>query len=402
MFGIKKDGKLLLDNTGILQRTPKKQTLPKTALFLTLLIMTSPVQAETVVNGRPSVVLEGKIARLIVDIGGGSIVDFQLSAQGINPLVFDNIVFEPKEKFFRPMAHFLCLDRWGAPSKAEKQNGMFFHGEASRVEWKILKRPTLKGKLIKASMSASLPLAGLEVKRLVQLSDTSATFTISETVINRNKLGRIYNMVQHPTIGPPFLDETTLVDSNARKGFMQPQSDPQPQPTSLPTPEEPAVYWPHAVKKKEPVNLRQLTSDADPNVVSFIFEENLGWVTASNASQGLLIGYLWKTSEYPWLNIWRHVEKGKPFARGLEFGTTGLHAPFSILVEKGKIFDRPLYVHLDTGQSVVRSYRAFLFEIPNDYQGVGRLTYTDGTLIIHERGRGADRDLSMAIRDLFP
>ena len=96
MFGIKKDGKLLLDNTGILQRTPKKQTLPKTALFLTLLIMTSPVQAETVVNGRPSVVLEGKIARLVVDIGGGSIVDFQLSAQGINPLVFDNIVFEPK------------------------------------------------------------------------------------------------------------------------------------------------------------------------------------------------------------------------------------------------------------------------------------------------------------------
>ena len=40
---------------------------------------------------------------------------------------------------------------------------------------------------------------------------------VTEDVKNDNKLGRVYNMVQHATIGPPFLDENTLVDSNAAR-----------------------------------------------------------------------------------------------------------------------------------------------------------------------------------------
>src|SRR5205823_2961542 len=70
-------------------------------------------------------------------------------------------------------------------------------------------------------MGATLPLAGLEIRRTVRLSGTAAVFSVSETVTNQYKLGRIYNIVQHKhaTIGPPFLDETTVVDSNAQRGF---------------------------------------------------------------------------------------------------------------------------------------------------------------------------------------
>ena len=354
------------------------------SIVITLLAIGSPMQAETLFNGRPSLILEGKAARLVVDLGGGSLVDFRLSGHRVNPLQWD-----PGESAaLKPLGHFLCLDRWGAPSEAEERNGMFFHGEASRVEWTVLEKPGRKDNAVAATMSARLPLAGLEVVRTVRLSNSTASCIVSEIVTNRNKLGRIYNMVQHPTIGPPFLDEGTLVDSNARKGFMQT--------SPLPNPEEPAVFWPQALKQGQPLSLRRLADDSDPNVVSFVFDGDLGWVTASSPSQGLLIGYLWSTSEYPWFNVWRHSENGKPQARGLEFGTTGLHQPFPILVEKGRIFDRPLYVHLDTGQSAVRSYLAFLFEIPEDYQGVARLTYRNRRLVIHERGKGSDRDLSMA------
>jgi hypothetical protein len=137
-------------------------------------------------------------------------------------------------------------------------------------------------------------------------------------------------------------------------------------------------------------------------VVSFTFDDELGWVTASSPSQGLLIGYLWKTSEYPWFNAWRHSENGKPAARGLEFGTTGLHHPFPVLVAKGRIFGRPLYVHLDAGQTAKRSYLAFLFKIPDDYQGVARLTYRERRLVIRERGDDADRDLAMLTEEFLP
>src|SRR5206468_7473109 len=140
---------------------------------------------------------------------------------------------------------------------------------ASRVEWKQLGASERQAGRIVAVMEAALPLAGLDVRRTVGLSASASFFTVSETVTNRNKLGRVYNMVQHATIGPPFLDETTVVDSNARKGFMQ--SSP------LPNPEEPAVYWPQALKDGAPVNLRFLTDDPMPNVVSYTIDEDYGW-----------------------------------------------------------------------------------------------------------------------------
>ena len=348
------------------------------------------VRAATLVDGRESVVLEGEKAAVVVDLGGGSIVRFQLNESPLNPLQWNNPgpAGEP-----RPMSHFLCLDRWGAPSKAEEANGMPFHGEATRVRWTVLRENGRAGGARQAEMAAWLPLAGLEVKRRIQLAAKHALLTVTEQVTNNNKLGRVYNMVQHPTIGPPFLDPTTVVDANARKGFMQ--SSP------LPNPEEPAVYWPQALRDGQPVNLRNLTDNPDPNVVSFVIDEEYGWVTAANASRGLLLGYLWKKSDYPWLNIWRHVEDGKPLARGLEFGTTGLHQPFEVLLEKGRIFGRPLHAYLDAGQSATRSYAAFLLAIPSDYQGVAEVRYEDGRITVQEKTRGRGRDLSMPAEDLF-
>jgi len=149
------------------------------------------------------------------------------------------------------------------------------------------------------------------------------------------------------------------------------------------------------------VNLRRLTADQEPEVVSFTIDAEFGWVTASTAARGLLIGYIWKTSDYPWLDIWRNAQNGKPAARGLEFGTTGLHQPVGILVSKGKIFGRPIYAYLDAGQTAARSYAAFLFKIPADYRGVERITYEAGRLTIHERGAGPERDLTMSAGDLF-
>ncbi len=359
--------------------------------FRNLILMSIALSAgaQTMMNGRPSVVLGGKAAEVVVDLGGGSIVEFQFKDQRLNPLTWTS--GEPGPA--RPMGHFLCLDRWGAPSEAESKNGMPFHGEASHVAWKMTHEPQRAGGVIRAEMAASLPLAGLEITRRVELSEDAALLRVSESVTNTNKLGRVYNMVQHASIAPPFLDETTVVDANARKGFMQ--SSP------LPNPEEPAVWWPEALKDGQPVNLRRLTNDDEPEVVSFAIDDEYGWVTASNAAKGLLIGYIWKASDYPWLDIWRFTQDGKPAARGLEFGTTGLHQPEGVLVAKGKIFGRPIYAHIDTGETVSRSYAAFLFKIPPDYHGVGAITYGSSRLVLHERGAGPDRDLAMAVGRLF-
>ncbi len=316
---------------------------------------------------RPQVVVSNDKAEAAFDLGGGSFVSFKLK-NGLNPLRWLGPGDETKPN--RPMAHFLCLDRWGQPSDPELANGMPYHGEATRVDWKVTKPGT---------MTASLPMAGLDVSRTIKIDPQGALVTVAETVTNRNKLGKLYNMVQHPTIGPPFLDEETVVDANARRGFAQ--SSP------LPNPEEPSFYWPQALKDDQPINMRHLRNDPMPNVVSYVVDESLGWATASSAKHGLLIGYLWKTSDYPWFNAWRHVDgQGKPLARGLEFGTTGLHQPFSILVRKGQIFGRPIYTYLDAGETVTRSYATFLLTIPANWRGVDRIVVAGGKVTVSERG----------------
>jgi hypothetical protein len=322
---------------------------------------------------RPQHVISSDKAEAIFDLQGGSFVSFKLKG-GINPLRW----LGPGDvnATNRPMAHFLCLDRWGQPSDAEIKNGMPFHGEATRVLWKVTADNT---------MSASLPMAGLDVVRQAEIS--GAMVTVKETVTNRNKLGKLYNMVQHPTIGPPFLDEDTLVDSNARRGFSQG--------SPLPNPEEPSFYWPQALKDSQPIDMRRLTNDPNPNVVSYVVDEPIGWATASSPKNGLLLGYIWKTSDYPWFNAWRHTDRdGKPLARGLEFGTTGLHQPFPVLVRKGQIFGRPIFSYLDTGETITRSYATFLLQIPGNWRGTDRVAVGPDKITVHERGTNRRLDLA--------
>ena len=354
---------------------------PKSAFVLAgaLLAAMSLVSAEEVFEGRRSVVLQGTDARLVVDILGGSIVSFELNDQKLNPLRWANA--GPADKP-RQMSHFLCLDRWGPPSDAERASGMPFHGEAGLVEWQVIDQKATTGR-----MKATLPLAGLEIERSVWLAPEGSWFQVQETVTNKNKLGRIYNMVQHASIGPPFLDASVVVDSNALRGY--------PRGGSMPNPEEPNALWPKAPRPDgTEADVRRLINDSTPDVVSYVINGDIGWVTASNAAKGLLIGYIWSTEEYPWLNVWRRLEHGVPLARGLEFGTTGLHEPPPTLVKKGTIFGRPVYQYIDAAEGQTRSYIGFLAKIPAGFQGVDNVVLQNGKLTLTERGGGSQMSIA--------
>lgn len=371
------------------------QTSVRTACFLLAVALLAPnpsVAEVTAVDGRQALVMSGDVAELVVDLAGGSIKSFHLLRQdvdeetgrrkaGLNPLRWDSVDFDSTLVGTTPrsMGHFLCLDRWGPASAAETAMGMGWHGEASRVVWWVEQDATERDGTIEAVMVARLPQAGLQVRRTLRLAAGSAVVQVDEAVTNIRSLGRIYNMVQHPTIGPPFLDETTVVDANATIGFMQERP--------LPNPEETVVTWPEAQQLDGTVvDLRRLTDDAAPAVVSYVIDDEHGWTTAANAGQGLLIGYVWSTDDYPWFDAWRHVRDDKPFARGLEFGTSGLHQPFPVLVPKGRIFDRQLFRYIDAGETQTRSYLNFLAPVDGRFTGVDRLVYEEGRISLTTRG----------------
>ena len=178
--------------------------------------VSNSIQAEDILE------LTNRVARSRVALAGGGLIEFRLKGHTVNPLNWDIGDLEektPGKPYLR--GHFLCLDRWGAPSDNEAARGVPFHGEAPRTLWKLDQPPTSSNDGLQARMSCTLKLAGLSVVRTLTLLSDSSVVLVDERITNLRPLGRIYNMVQHPSIAAPFLDETTLVDSNATLGFSQ-------------------------------------------------------------------------------------------------------------------------------------------------------------------------------------
>ncbi len=324
---------------------------------------------------------------LMVNLNGGSYFDFHLKDLPVNPISWRGS--KPGELMF--MGHFVCFDRWGPPSVAEKANGFRHHGEVNTQSWKLLAAPQIKDGTSTCSMMCQLPMAGLQLTRKIEISVDEPVFYVTEEIKNLNKNGRMFNIVQHVSIAPPFLNKSTLFDNNSLQGF-EDRGD-----GSL-NQDETILKWPQADHNGEKVNLRQFEEDW-PNVSSFVYSQNdkYGWVTACNPGKKLMLGYIWKTEDYPWINFWRSMENGVPMAFGMEFGTTGLHEPFPVVAKKGKIFDHNIYAFIDANEVISKSFTAFLAKIPEDYKGVEKIDITDSSFIIKEKNR-TSRDITYHIK----
>ena len=152
---------------------------------------------------------------LFVNLNGGSYFDFHLKELPVNPINYRGT--NPGDEIY--MWHFLCFDRWGPPSSAEKANGFLHHGEVNTLLWELLTAPHIKDSRSTCSMMCKLPMAGLQLTRKIELSADEPVFSITEEIKNLNKNGRIFNIVQHVSLAPPFLDNSTLFDNNTVQGF---------------------------------------------------------------------------------------------------------------------------------------------------------------------------------------
>jgi hypothetical protein len=318
--------------------------------------------------------MENSKVVLLVNLHGGAYFDFHLKDLPINPINWR------QKRSLKPsfMGHFVCFDRFGPPTDAEEANGFYHHGEAYTEVWQLLSEPQTQDGMTICSMMCTLPMGGMQLTRTIELSETEPMFFIKEEIKNLNKYGRMFNIVQHATIGPPFLDTTTLFDNNTVKGFEGKEDGSLNQ-------EEIILKWPEATHNGEKISFRQFQNKW-PRISHFIYDKNeeFAWVTACNAKQKLMLGYIWKTEDYPWINFWRGMVNGSTWAFGMEFGTTGLHEPFPVIAKNGKIFDQNIYDFIDANEVISKSFVAFLAKLPEDYRGVKNIEMRNSSLIIKE------------------
>ena len=229
-------------------------------------------------------------------------------------------------------------------------------------------------------MQMTAPLEGLHVNRLMVLDDENAVFSVTEKVTNINPLGRLFNMVQHPTLAAPFLTNETIVHCNAYKGFNYMLSA---------SPLEFAARWPFGVVQigdsRDIINLSNVDK-AYSSVFSFTVKKDakFGWITAYSPKYKLLIGYLWKRDDYPWTSLWQDFDGDNIRYRGLEFGTTGMHKSYKEIIEEGnhRVFDEDSYKYIDAGETQSRGYLAFMAKTPEGFTSGGDVSFENDKIII--------------------
>jgi hypothetical protein len=342
--------------------------------FFVLLIVWScstPVKkssTETPSNQDTLIVLRNDSVTLSISRFGGAIVDFHFNNQKLNPLdwkVLPKNMPENNKQGAPFQGHFLCVGRWGSPTEGEKAAGIPHNGEPSNNWWEA----DLNSNTNFATMQTEAPLEHWKVERSIHFSASEACFEVQETLTNLLPTGRFTAIVQHATLGGAFLDESVLVNSNAGAGFNQALIS-----KSL---SEFEYHWALAYSDSLK-NTIDLTKSNHPNgyVSTHVIGGEIGWATAANPAKGLLIGYVWKTTDYPWLHIWHGIKDGKLWAKGLEFGTTGLGDTFSPEKRAALTFHgRNNNLFVDAKSSVTKKYVCFLMRIPESFSGVNSIRF---------------------------
>ncbi len=293
---------------------------------------------------------------------GGALVSFHLKNDSVNPFTWSLQQADMPEnnKNGAPFrGHFICTGRWGGPTPGEIKSGIPHNGEPSNVWW-LLKEKTTRSIV----MECNAKLEGFGLEREVVLSAEATLFKVTETFRNNLNIARNLPIVQHATLAAPFLDTLVTIQSNATRGFNQNY-----------VPDNFLKYeseWPYLLTDTlgKAIDLRR-SNYQDSFVGTFIITDSIGWVTAYNPKYKLLLGYVWKTKDYPWLHIWHGTKDGKLTAKGLEFGTTGL-GDTSPLEQRFLLnfYGVTNLNYVDANTSVNKSYICFLLNLDDNIKEI--------------------------------
>jgi hypothetical protein len=330
-------------------------------------------------RNRRAVHLESDTVRLTVLVEGGHVAELLHKPSGVNPLwtpPWPSIEPSTYSAAAHPeygtgaearllagiMGHSLCLDIFGGPSEEEEAAGMTVHGEASVAPYDV----SLKDGVLTAR--ATFPEAQLRFERSLWF-ESSAVIRIAEEIENLTAWDRPIGWTEHVTLGEPFVEPGVTQfrasatrskvfesDFGCGKGYMETGAE-------FLWPEVPRIGGGTADMRTFaglPVSGAYSAHLMDPGRRDAFF---LAW----NPKSKVLIGYVWRQSDFPWLGIWEENRSrtappwnGNAITRGMEFGVSPMPETRRRMIERGNLFGVPGFRWIPAKGRVRAEYRAFV------------------------------------------
>src|SRR4029077_7493075 len=96
----------------------------------------------------------------------------------------------------------------------------------------------------------------------------------------------------------------------------------------------------------------------------------LAWTTALNPRRRLLLGYVFRRAEYPWLQTWGNYPSTGKFARGMEFSTQPYDLPRRETAALGPMFDTATFRWLPAKSKIGTRFLFFYAPVPAGFAKV--------------------------------
>jgi hypothetical protein len=341
----------------------------------------------------PSLVLSNKTLELTVLQYGGALAKLVLAddPEKLSPL-WDRL--RDEEDHGRPVkpgmwtGDFLCVDGFGPASQDEQAAGLTMHGEAYHSPWKT-ESAEKQGQVTTLVQSVELPIVKESYTRTLRMVDGENVVYIRGELKNDLGFDRPINWAVHATISSPFLERgVTVVDMSPNRALTRPYDTSKPNRRTLLSNQE--FQWPMAPLKTGGMRdmraaPREVVSTMDHTGQLMTPSGPYAWVTALNPEKRLIVGYIYKTSEFPWMQTWESYPASGMLARGTEFATQPFDLPRREVISQGKLFDSPLFRWLPAKGTIQASYLMFLARVPEGFQGVGQITLKNGNISIQDR-----------------
>jgi hypothetical protein len=350
----------------------------------------------TMYRGRKVWEMDNDEVSLVMTVGGGHIAAMTAHERpGLSPLwapVWKSMEpwqYNPRKHDAKHgskllaaiLGHNLCLGWFGDPSDEEAKQGLTCHGEAPVAKWRLVKKSVSKNGL-SMTCSCVLPVAQMEFIRTLTTRRVSNIIDVREEVRNLSKRDLPFTMCQHVTVSAPFLEKgVTTFDMPATKCHTFPGKFGDIQRLKQNT----SFVWPKGPGAKgSRVDMRMIGKEyrksSDFSAQLMDPKKRDAWFAAVNPKLGLLLAYVWRRSDFPWVGNWEenYGRKGNPWAgksltRGMEFTNTPFPVGLKKAVTMGKFHGQPTYRWLPAKGKVNVEYSIVLASVPSYVKGVASI-----------------------------
>lgn len=342
---------------------------------------------------RPALLLSNDKLELTVLTDGGALADLILrdDPEKLSPLW--NPIRMAREAGQKPtfgssLGHFVCVDGFGPVSPEEKAAGLPGHGEAHTLPWEV-RFSGKEGNTGTVTFATKLPLVQEMLTRTLRMVDGENVIYVQSELENLLAFDRPVFWAEHATIGSPFLEPAvTVVDMSAKRAQTRPYT-PKADGLEHRLPSGKEFTWPISpgVKTKR-IDLRAAPDNpnsGDHTVCLMDPARKLVFVTALHPGKHLILGYVFKREEFPWLQNWEFYPPNLKLARGLEFSTQPFDVPRREAVQTNSMFDTPTYRWLPAKSKIESRFLLFYARTPEGFRQVDEVKVENGKILIEDR-----------------